>query len=117
MGRSPSFEECLKPGQELKQTYDVEPDAKRIVDVAQGLEGIIRNNSIHAAAVVIADRPLQEIVPLQLAEDRSAPAAAGNGNGGGKAERQYKIVTQYSMGPIEEIGLLKMDFLGRRTST
>jgi DNA polymerase III subunit alpha len=115
MGRSPSFEDCLRPGQELKQTYDSDPDAKRIVDVARGLEGIIRNNSIHAAAVVIADRPLQEIVPLQLAEDRSAPAAAGaNGNGSGKAERQYKIVTQYSMGPIEEIGLLKMDFLGLR---
>ena len=81
MGRSPSFEECLKPGQELKQTYDAEPDAKRIIDVAQGLEGIIRNNSIHAAAVVIADRPLQEIVPLQLAEDRSAPAAPPTATG------------------------------------
>jgi DNA polymerase-3 subunit alpha len=114
MGRSPSFAECLKDGQELKKTYDAEPDAKRIIDVAQGLEGIIRNNSIHAAAVVIADRPLQEVVPLQLAEDKTAPAAAGNGNGSGKAERQYKIVTQYSMGPIEEIGLLKMDFLGLR---
>jgi DNA polymerase III subunit alpha len=113
MGRSPSFAECLKPGQELKQTYDAEPDAKKIIDVAQGLEGIVRNNSIHAAAVVIADRPLQEVVPLQLAEDRSAPAAP-NGNGSGKVERQYKIVTQYSMGPIEEIGLLKMDFLGLR---
>jgi DNA polymerase III subunit alpha len=113
MGRNPSFEDCLKPGQELRQTIDAEPDAKRIIDVAQGLEGIIRNNSIHAAAVVIADRPLQEIVPLQLAEDRSAPAGAGNGSGG-KAERQYKIVTQYSMGPIEEMGLLKMDFLGLR---
>jgi DNA polymerase III subunit alpha len=113
LGRNPSFEECLKPGQELKQTYDSEPDAKKILDVAQGLEGIIRNNSIHAAAVVIADRPLQEIVPLQLAEDRGA--ANGNGNGGGaKGERQYKVVTQYSMGPIEEIGLLKMDFLGLR---
>ncbi len=115
MGRSPSFAECLKSGQELRKTYDAEPDAKRIIDVAQGLEGIIRNNSIHAAAVVIADRPLQEVVPLQLAEDRSAPAAAGgNGNGSTKSERQYKIVTQYSMGPIEEIGLLKMDFLGLR---
>ncbi|HEY0316826.1 MAG TPA: DNA polymerase III subunit alpha [Solirubrobacterales bacterium] len=116
MGRSPSFEECLKGGQELKRTYDSEPDAKRIIDVAQGLEGIIRNNSIHAAAVVIADRPLQEIVPLQLAEDRSAPAANPNGNGNvsAKPERQYKIVTQYSMGPIEEMGLLKMDFLGLR---
>jgi DNA polymerase-3 subunit alpha len=111
MGRSPSFEECLKSGQELKKTYDAEPDAKKIIDVAQGLEGIIRNNSIHAAAVVIADRPLQEVVPLQLAEDKTAPAPA---NGNGKAERQYKIVTQYSMGPIEEIGLLKMDFLGLR---
>jgi len=110
MGRSPSFAECLKAGQELKRTYDSEPDAKKIIDVAQGLEGIVRNNSIHAAAVVIADRPLHEVVPLQLAEDRSAPAPAG----GGKAERQYKIVTQYSMGPIEEIGLLKMDFLGLR---
>jgi DNA polymerase-3 subunit alpha len=114
MGRSPSFAECLKAGQELKQTYDAEPDAKKIIDVAQGLEGIIRNNSIHAAAVVIADRPLQEVVPLQLAEDRSAPAPGANANGSGKAERQYKIVTQYSMGPIEEIGLLKMDFLGLR---
>jgi DNA polymerase III subunit alpha len=118
LGRNPSFEECLKPGQELRRTYDSEPDAKRILDVAQGLEGIIRNNSIHAAAVVIADRPLQEIVPLQLAEDRSAPAVNGNGevngNGNGGKQRQYKIVTQYSMGPIEEMGLLKMDFLGLR---
>jgi DNA polymerase-3 subunit alpha len=116
MGRSPSFAECLKSGQELKQTYDAEPDAKKIIDVARGLEGIVRNNSIHAAAVVIADRPLQEVVPLQLAEDRSAPAATGSssGSGSGKVERQYKIVTQYSMGPIEEIGLLKMDFLGLR---
>jgi DNA polymerase III subunit alpha len=115
MGRSPSFEECLAPGQELRRTYDEDADAKKVIDVAQGLEGIIRNNSIHAAAVVIADRPLQEIVPLQLAEDKSAPAAPNpNGNGSGKSERQYKIVTQYSMNPIEEIGLLKMDFLGLR---
>ena len=60
---------------------------------------------------MIADRPLDEIVPLQLAEDRGAPAEKG---ANGKPERQYKIVTQYSMGPIEEIGLLKMDFLGLR---
>ncbi len=114
LGRNPSFEECLRPGQELKQTYDSEPDAKRIIDVARGLEGIIRNNSIHAAAVVIADRPLQEIVPLQLAEDRSASVGVNGDGNGGKPERQYKIVTQYSMGPIEEMGLLKMDFLGLR---
>ena len=114
MGRSPSFEECLKPGEELKRTYDSDPDAQKIISTAQGLEGIVRNHSIHAAAVVIADRPLQEIVPLQLAEDRGAPAGNGNGTGNGKPERAYKTVTQYSMGPIEEMGLLKMDFLGLR---
>jgi DNA polymerase III subunit alpha len=116
LGRNPSFDDCLKPGEELKRTYDSDPDARKIVDTAKGLEGIVRNHSIHAAAVVIADRPLQEIVPLQLAEDRGAAAGAGNGNGNGngKVERAYKTVTQYSMGPIEEIGLLKMDFLGLR---
>jgi DNA polymerase-3 subunit alpha len=111
MGRSPSFADCLKPGQDLRKAVDADRDTKRIVEVAKGLEGIVRNNSIHAAAVVIADRPLDEIVPLQLAEDRGAPATQGTN---GKPERQYKIVTQYSMGPIEEIGLLKMDFLGLR---
>jgi len=66
----------------------------------------VRNSSIHAAAVVIADRPLTDIVPLQLAEDKSASAAEG--------ERAYRTVTQYPMTPIEQIGLLKMDFLGLR---
>jgi DNA polymerase III subunit alpha len=111
MGRSPSFDECLKPGADLRRTYDADGDVRRIVDVARGLEGRVRNNSIHAAAVVIADRPLNEIVPLQLAEDRGAAAEKGEN---GRPARQYKIVTQYSMGPIEEIGLLKMDFLGLR---
>ena len=111
MGRSPSFAECMKPNADLRRVYDADPDVRRIVDVARGLEGIVRNNSIHAAAVVIADRPLDEVVPLQLAEDRATAAERG---ASGKPERQYKIVTQYSMGPIEEIGLLKMDFLGLR---
>ncbi len=104
MGRSPSFEECLKPGQPLRKAYDEEPAARQIIDVAQGLEGIVRNSSIHAAAVVIADRPLTDIVPLQLAD-------AGTGEDG---ERIYRTVTQFSMKPIEEIGILKMDFLGLR---
>ena len=64
----------------------------------------MRNSSIHAAAVVIADRPLTDIVPLQLAD-------AGTGENG---ERSFRTVTQFSMKPIEEIGLLKMDFLGLR---
>jgi len=113
MGRNPSFEDCLSPGQELRRAYDTEPEARQIIDVGKGLEGIVRNHSIHAAAVVISDRPLQEIVPLQLAEDRGA-GANDEARGGARGERAYKIVTQYSMGPIEQIGLLKMDFLGLR---
>jgi len=104
MGRSPSFEECLKSGQPLRKACDEDPAAKQIIDVAQGLEGIVRNSSIHAAAVVIADRPLTDIVPLQLAD-------AGTDENG---ERSFRVVTQFSMKPIEEIGLLKMDFLGLR---
>jgi DNA polymerase-3 subunit alpha len=104
MGRPPSFEECLKPGQPLRAEVDRDPTARQIVEVAQGLEGIVRNSSIHAAAVVIADRPLTEIVPLQIAE-------AGVDSGG---EKVFRVVTQFTMKPIEQIGLLKMDFLGLR---
>jgi DNA polymerase-3 subunit alpha len=104
MGRSPSFEDCLKAGQPLRKACDEEPAAKQIIDVAQGLEGIVRNSSIHAAAVVIADRPLTDIVPLQLAD-------AGTDENG---EKVFRTVTQFSMKPIEEIGILKMDFLGLR---
>jgi DNA polymerase III subunit alpha len=104
MGRSPSFADCLKSGQPLRKACDEDPTAKRIIDVAQGLEGIVRNSSIHAAAVVIADRPLTEIVPLQLAD----------GGTDEHGERVYRTVTQFSMKPIEDIGLLKMDFLGLR---
>ncbi|MEA2170654.1 MAG: polymerase subunit alpha, partial [Solirubrobacteraceae bacterium] len=104
MGRAPSFKECLEPGTDLAKEVGRDPDAKRIVDVAQGLEGIVRNSSIHAAAVVISDRPLTEIAPLQLAD-------GGNDE---KGQKVYRTVTQYSMKPIEELGLLKMDFLGLR---
>ncbi|HKH17657.1 MAG TPA: DNA polymerase III subunit alpha [Solirubrobacteraceae bacterium] len=103
-GRPPSFAECLAPGAELASEVAKDATAKQIVDVAQGLEGIVRNASIHAAAVVISDRPLTDIVPLQLAD-------AGVAEDGSKV---YRTVTQYSMKPIEEIGLLKMDFLGLR---
>src|SRR4051794_14361212 len=105
MGRPPSFEDCLKPGEELRKAYDSDPTAKQIIDVAKGLEGIVRNSSIHAAAVVISGGPLTDIVPLQLAD-----AGSTDENG----ERQYRMVTQFSMKPVEELGLLKMDFLGLR---
>src|SRR3954447_2858143 len=89
-GRPPSFEDCLKEGEELATAYREDEQARKVIDVARGLEGIVRNAGIHAAGVVISDRPLTEIVPVQLAEDR------GTGEGG---ERSYKIVTQYGMKP------------------
>ncbi len=106
MGRSLSFEQYLEQEPDLRRAYDTEPEARSIIDTARGLEGIVRNAGIHAAAVVIADRPLTDIVPVQLMEDRGPGAPSG--------ERAYRVVTQYSMKPIEEIGLLKMDFLGLR---
>ena len=75
MGRSKSFDQYLTEEADLRRVYDSEPEARQIIEVAKGLEGIVRNSSIHAAAVVIADRPLTDIVPLQLAEDKSASAA------------------------------------------
>ena len=104
MGRPPSFEECLKQGQPLRAEIDRDATARQIVEVARGLEGIVRNSSIHAAAVVIADRPLTDIVPLQIAD-------AGSDENG---EKVFRTVTQFTMKPIEQIGLLKMDFLGLR---
>ncbi|HYZ81620.1 MAG TPA: DNA polymerase III subunit alpha, partial [Solirubrobacteraceae bacterium] len=103
-GRPPSFEDCLSPGQPLRAEIDRDGTAKQIVDVAQGLEGIVRNSSIHAAAVVISDRPLTDILPLQIAD------AGADENG----ERIFRTVTQFSMKPVEQLGLLKMDFLGLR---
>jgi DNA polymerase III subunit alpha len=109
-GRPPTFDRCLRPGEPLRGAYDTDATAKQIVDVARGLEGIVRNASIHAAAVVIAGTPLTDIVPLQLADS----GGNGNGNGNGNGERDYRLVTQFSMKPVEELGLLKMDFLGLR---
>ena len=105
MGRAPSFEDCLKPGQPLRAEVDRDGTAKQIVDVARGLEGIVRNSSIHAAAVVISDRPLTDILPLQIAD---------TGTTDENGDKIYRTVTQFSMKPVEQLGLLKMDFLGLR---
>ncbi len=106
MGRSLSLDKYLASEPEFKRVYDTDGEAREVIDTARGLEGIVRNAGVHAAAVVIADRPLTDIVPLQLMEDRGAVSEDG--------ERVYKVITQYSMKPIEELGLLKMDFLGLR---
>ena len=90
------LEDNLKPGAELRQAYDADEIVRQIVDLAKPLEGLVRQDSIHAAGVVIADRPLVEVVPLQQK--------------GVDAE----VVTQFAMQDVEALGLLKMDFLGLR---
>ena len=59
------LDECMKPGAELRQAYDADEVVRNIVDLAKPLEGLVRQDSIHAAGVVIGDRPLTEYVPLQ----------------------------------------------------
>jgi DNA polymerase-3 subunit alpha len=95
-GPGQTLEDCLKPGAELKHAYDSDPVAKEIVDLARPLEGLTRQDGIHAAAVVIGAEPLLNVVPLQQK--------------GGDQE----VVTQFSGTVIESIGLLKIDFLGLR---
>jgi DNA polymerase-3 subunit alpha len=90
------FADCLRPGQDLQRAVDEDDTARQIVELARPLEGLVRADSIHAAGVVIGDRPLVEYVPLQQK--------------GAEAE----LVTQFTMGDIEALGLLKMDFLGLR---
>ncbi len=83
----------LRPAPELVAEYQANPRAKNLIDLACKLEGTIRSNSVHAAGVVIAPDAIVNYTPLQRAQ-----------KGG--------ICTQYSMNPIEQLGLLKMDFLG-----
>jgi DNA polymerase-3 subunit alpha len=94
-----SLEEALETSDELKQAYASDPDIREVLDLAQKIEGLARNVGTHAAAVVIADKPLTEYVPLCRVS--------------GKTD----IITQWSMGDVEAAGLLKMDFLGLRNLT
>ena len=112
MGRSTPLQACLEPTEEhmdgyrssteLRAMYDNDPVARQIIDVAKGLEGLRRQDGIHAAAVVITNEPLTEYLPIQRKPDSS-----GN-------HENSPIVTQYEMGGVAELGLLKMDFLGLR---
>ena len=90
------LDDCLKPGAELRAAYDAEEQVREIVDLAKPLEGLVRQDSIHAAGVVIGDRPLTEYLPLQ------------------QKGADQEVVTQFPMGDVEALGLLKMDFLGLR---
>ena len=88
---------ALEQNPELKNAYDLEDDTKKLIDMSLKLEGIHRHASTHAAGVVICDRPVSDYVPLNI-------------NDG-------VVTTQFSWKTIEELGLLKMDFLGLRTLT
>ena len=89
-----TLEAALEQSADLKRTYDRDPEVHELINLARKIEGLARNLGTHAAAVVIADKPLAEYVPLC--------------NVHGKDE----IITQWAMGDVEAAGLLKMDFLG-----
>ncbi|NLM51762.1 MAG: DNA polymerase III subunit alpha [Firmicutes bacterium] len=89
--------EALEKAPDLKELYEKDPKIKQLIDLSMTLEGLPRHTSIHAAAVVISQKPLVELVPLQKSGDM--------------------MVTQFPKDPVEELGLLKMDFLGLRTLT
>ena len=92
-----TIEKALTKNQELKALYDKDAKIRELVDTAKSVEGMPRHTSTHAAGVVITDKPVDRYVPL--------------------ARNDESVVTQYTMTTIEELGLLKMDFLGLRTLT
>ena len=96
------FEDGYSSAGDLRAMYEMDPEAKEVIDVALGLEGLRRQDGIHAAAVVISRDPLTDYLPIQRKPDA-----------GGSPE-DAPIVTQYEMHGVEELGLLKMDFLGLR---
>ncbi len=98
----PKFEDGYKMAGELRELYTADAEAKRVIDVAKGLEGLRRQDGIHAAAVVITREPLTEYLPIQRKPEP------------GSAIEDAPIVTQYEMHGVEDLGLLKMDFLGLR---
>jgi DNA polymerase III subunit alpha len=102
MEKHPKFEDGYKMAADLRKMYEEDPDVKEVVDVAKGLEGLRRQDGIHAAAVVITKEPLTTYLPIQRKPE----------NGG--APEDAPVVTQYEMHGVEELGLLKMDFLGLR---
>ena len=100
MGRDEPIEKALQISPELREAYEKEPEAREIVDTARALEGLRREDSVHAAGVVIGDAPLVNYLPLKLSKD--------------SRDDSRRIVTQFDMHGVEKLGLLKMDFLGLR---
>ena len=100
--KTEKYAEGYKMAGDIRKMYDEDPTSKRVIEVAKGLEGLRRGDGIHAAAVVITKEPLTEYLPIQRKPDRN------------KDIEMAPVVTQYEMGAVEELGLLKMDFLGLR---
>jgi len=98
----PKYEDGYKMAAELRAMYDADPDAHEVIDVAKGLEGLRRQDGIHAAAVVITRDPLTDYLPVQRKPES------------GQDPDDAPVVTQYEMHGVEDLGLLKMDFLGLR---
>ena len=93
-----TIDKALQMNSELRKTYENDPQVKLLIDMCKRLEGLPRHSSMHAAGVVIGQREIDDFVPLSRASDGS-------------------ITTQFTMTTLEELGLLKMDFLGLRTLT
>src|SRR5262245_42034640 len=104
-----TIDESLAQVPDLKKEYDSDGTIRELIDIARKLEGTNRNAGTHAAGVVIANGPLTDYVPLQRVV-RKGEDAAKNG-------QQLSVTTQWVMGDLEKVGLLKMDFLGLRTLT
>ena len=98
----PKYLDGYKMAADIRQMYAEDPDAREVIEVARGLEGLRRQDGIHAAAVVITKDPLTDYLPIQR-----KPEA-------GKDPEDAPVVTQYEMHGVEDLGLLKMDFLGLR---
>lgn len=94
-----TLEKALEKDQDLRNMYEQDDEAKRIIDIGKKLEGSIRNTGIHAAGIIISGDPLTNFIPLCNSKDSDMP------------------VTQYSMKPVELVGMLKVDFLGLKTLT
>lgn len=92
-----TIDKAFDASPKFKEMYDSDVESKRLIDTARKVEGLPRHTSIHAAGVVISKDPLTDIIPLAVSNDL--------------------VVTQYDMTEIEELGLLKMDFLGLRNLT
>jgi DNA polymerase III subunit alpha len=100
--QSDRYADGYKAAAELRAMYDSDVEVKRVVDVAKGLEGLKRSDGIHAAAVVITKEPVTHYLPIQRKPES------------GQNPDEAPIVTQFEMGGVEALGLLKMDFLGLR---